>query len=146
MTVDPKERARAIEVLTPLLGRPYALNGVAPKSFDCWGLARYLQREIFGHDLDAVVSDSLDLRVLVRTIRDHPERRNWAPVDRPTHGALVEMSHSRHPHHIGVFLDVDGGGIAHCYAPAGVSFDPIVALKAAGWRRFTHYEWVGQTD
>lgn len=136
------ENARVSAALERLLGSPYDVRG-EKGFFHCWSFAKYLQKQLWDRDLVEIKLESSHIRDLVKLVRGHPAHYDWKVVERPVHGGLVEMSHSRHPHHIGVWLDLDGGGIAHCEAPAGVSFDPLVALKAAGWRRFTFYEWCG---
>lgn len=144
IVVDRGEIARVAECLSGLLGTRYKVNGRGPDGFDCWSFTRHLQRALWDRHLEQVtLPDHGQIRALVQLIRDHPGHRTWRVVDRPVHSGMVELSHSRQPHHIGTWLDVDGGGVAHCDGPAGVSFDPLVALKAAGWRRFIFYEWTG---
>lgn len=139
--IGKSEVDRVSAVLNPLIGSPYDVRGI--RGFHCWSFAKHLQKELWGRDLVEIPIESGHIRDLVRLVQDHPAHKEWRVVERPVHGGLVEMSHSRHPHHIGVWLGIDGGGIAHCEAPAGVSFDPLVALKAAGWRRFIFHEWCG---
>lgn len=51
-------------------------------------------------------------------------------------------AHARHPSHVGVWVDVDGGGVLHCINGAGVVFQPIKALKAGGWGHLEFYRHV----
>ena len=53
------------------------------------------------------------------------------------------MAHNRHPFHVGVWLDLDGGGILHSARNVGVTFDAPLNLRAAGWRRFVYHRWIG---
>jgi len=130
-----------VEVVENVLGVRYESGSMGPKTFDCWGLVRYIQREGFGRDLQSIVPPSENVRELIKFIRAHPEHKNWKKSDVPVHGGLVEMSNSTHPHHIGVYLDIDGGGIVHC-SVAGVTFDPVIALTCSGWRSLIYYEYV----
>ncbi len=142
--IPASEVDRVLTTLSPLLAIPYKLNGQYPEAFDCWTFTRHLQNALWSRKLEHVpLPVSGMIRDMVKIIRDHPEHKKWKVVNRPSHSCLVELSHSKHPHHIGTWLDIDGGGIAHCDAVAGVSFDPIVALKATGWQRFIFYEWIG---
>ncbi|TAN71888.1 MAG: DUF87 domain-containing protein [Magnetospirillum sp.] len=43
------------------------------------------------------------------------------------------LRRSRHPIHVGVWLDVDGGGVLHCAEGAGVVFQRSDALALNGW-------------
>lgn len=125
-----------------LIGTPYKSGSMGPDTFDCWGLIRHVEREAFDRDVQAIIppDDENDLRALVYFIKNHPEHQNWKKVEIPAHGGVVEMSSSTHPHHIGVYLDIDGGGILHC-SNAGVTFDSLFSLKASGWRKMVFYEY-----
>ena len=68
-----------------------------------------------------------------RTFRDHPERRRWAKVEMPQEGDCVLLRRSRHPIHVGVWLDVDDGGVLHCAEDCGVVFQRPDALRLNGW-------------
>lgn len=131
-----------IEYATSLLGKKYKSGGNGPDEFDCWGLLRNVQMTCFDRDIQAIVppEDEDDLRALIKFIREHPEHQNWIVVDEPVHGGGVEMSSSAHPHHIGVYLDIDGGGILHC-STAGVTFDSLFNLRASGWRKMVFYKY-----
>lgn len=142
MSLDSTELERVTTFLTGLLGTRYQVNGTGPNGFDCWTFTQHIQKILWSRQLaDAPLPESGNIRELVRIIKYHNEHKNWRVVDRPVHSGLVELSCSRHPHHIGTWLDIDGGGLVHCDGPAGVTFDPLIALKAAGWRRFIFYEW-----
>ena len=132
-----------IEFVQSLIGLPYVDRANGPSEFDCWGLFRYVQKNLFSRDLETIISDTMNIREIAYLFKNHEERKKWRVCEKPTHGGAVEMSHSRHPHHIGIWLDIDGGAILHCQPSAGVSFDPVLALKAGGWRRFIYHEWVG---
>jgi hypothetical protein len=138
--IDIQKTLRLVE---PLIGRPYKEGAYGPEEFDCWGLAWYIEKELFDRELSVIINPSGSIKEISRLFRDHPEHRNWSVCEQPVHGGVIEMSHSRHPHHVGVWLDIDGGGILHAQCLAGVSFDPIIAMRAAGWRRFIFHDWVG---
>jgi hypothetical protein len=136
MTDDEK----LIEIVYSVLGVKYESGSMGPDTFDCWGLVRHVQKEAFGRELQIIEPPSDNARDLVKFIRNHSEHLNWEKVDAPVHGGVVELSNSNNPHHIGVYLDIDGGGILHC-SFAGVTFDPLIVLKASGWRRFNFYKY-----
>jgi len=131
-----------IEAVSELIGRPYKSGSMGPDTFDCWGLLRHVQKLCFDREVQAIVppEDESDLRALVYFIKNHPEHQNWVKVAEPVHGGAVEMSSSSHPHHIGVYLDIDGGGILHC-SNAGVTFDRIFTLTVSGWRKMVYYDY-----
>jgi len=90
------------------------------------------QARHFGRILPEI-SNPEDMLVMGRTFRDHPERRRWAKVESPAEGDCVLLRRSRHPIHVGIWLDVDGGGVLHCAEGAGVVFQRSDALALNGW-------------
>lgn len=131
--------AELATLISPLLGKRYRPGGTGPDEFDCGGLVQYVQRLVFEREFVAGTAP-VDLLPLTRFIAKHPERRNWRRCERPVHGGLVEMGHNDHAHHIGQYLDLDGGGVLHAHAKAGVSWDSLLMLRAAGWRGFVYLE------
>lgn len=95
-----------------------------------------VQREQFGIETQVIDADALSVLSCVRALAgDHPEFLNWPEVDKvaPREGDCLQMSHSKHPHHVGLWVDVDGGGVLHCVEGAGVVFSTRQALRVAGW-------------
>lgn len=132
-----------LEFVNSLIGRPWKSGAGGPEAFDCWGLAKVVQKELFGRSLPDIAVDSENVRAVMREVATTSARNSWERVDGPAHGRLVEMASGRHPYHIGVYLDVDGGGVLHCQNPAGVCFDRVATLQVAGWRGLSYNEWIG---
>lgn len=124
------------------IAEPHQEPNEVPRQMDCQDLVKHVSRLAFGREIFMIKTPSAKVEDLVRFIKAHPERYMWRVQDRPEHGGLVEMSHGKHPHHVGIWLDIDGGGILHCHA-GGVSFDTVLALQASGWRRFIFHGWNG---
>jgi hypothetical protein len=100
-------------------------------------------REQFHINLEPIPVDPDNLRHLIRTIRDHPIRRQWQPVAVPREGDIALMRQSRHPLHVGVWLEVDGGGILHCAQACGVVFQNLHSLRLCGWHIESFYQYSG---
>ena len=130
-----------------LIGRPWVAGGRGPDVFDCWGLARWCWRERFGIEVPEIPVDAANLRAVLAGFRDHPERQRWRRVERapeqPREGDAVLMRQSRHPVHVGIWLNVDGGGVLHAARDIGVVFQPPVDLTAHGWRIEGFYRFTG---
>ncbi|OAN45860.1 NlpC/P60 family protein [Magnetospirillum moscoviense] len=107
-------------------------GGSGPDSFNCWEFVRMVQARHFGRLLPEIGNPE-DMLVMGRTFRDHPERQRWAKVPDPMEGDCVLLRRSRHPIHVGIWLDVDGGGVLHCAQDAGVVFQRPDALSLNGW-------------
>jgi hypothetical protein len=88
--------------------------------------------------------DALSLRVVLKTFNEHPERKRWQRVSAPKHGDAVLMRQSRYPVHVGVWLDIDGGGVLHCTQSVGVVFQDLWALDRHGWRVEGFYAFRGE--
>lgn len=143
MINDHRMRAQFVNSLTGLLWREGAQG---PHEFDCWGLQRHVQRELFGRELPAAgitPAQVNDLRTVVRAIESHPARAEWTEVAAPADGDLVTMAHHQYPSHIGGFLALDRGGILHTTKETGVSFDAFPALRLKGFARMKFYRFAG---
>ena len=119
--------------LAQLIGKPWISGAAGPDAFDCWGLVRHVQRDFYGMDLSHVAVDRTNHASLVRTFEHSPERGNWRYERIPADGDLVEMGSARHPHHIGVYVAVDGGKVIHSVEGAGVGAQTVERLRLTGW-------------
>ena len=124
------------------LAKPWERGAAGPDKWDCWNIAAHIAREEFGRAMPDIREPPSEPRELIRFVKNHPARRLWAPADGPAHGRLVEIAQVKHPYHIGMYLDLDGGGVLHCAEGIGVSFDPLHVLKFS-WSGFYYHEWVG---
>lgn len=125
------------------MGKAWEAGANGPDKFDCWGWSQALERECFGRVVEDILEPPTKTRDLIEFVKNHAARKHWAEVPTPIHGGLVELAHNNRPFHIGVFLDIDGGGISHAAPGVGVTFDTLLALKASGWRRFVFHDWIG---
>ena len=133
-----------VEELTGLIGLPWVVGAAGPDAFDCWGLFVMVQRQCFGRHLPQNPVDATNLRAVLDAFNGHPERKRWQSVDQPTEGDAVLMRQSRYPVHIGVWLEIDGGGVLHAVRHAGVVFQTLAALDAHGWRIEGFYRFTGE--
>lgn len=122
-----------------MIGLPY---GSGPGEYNCWTFTQALQRQLFDRQLPDIALDSDGIRYLVKLIQDHDAHKQWKAITRPMHGGLVEMSCANLPHHVGTYLDIDGGGVVHCDA-CGSSFASLAVLSVLGFQRFVFYDWQG---
>lgn len=125
------------------IGRPWTVGGQGPDSFDCWGFVRFVQKEHYGRDLPFIDIDANNLRATIKGMMFHDVRKVWENVSRPSDGDAVLMAHGKYPTHVGIWVDVDGGGVLHCTRGEGVVFSSLSALRIAGWGRIEYYRYVG---
>lgn len=127
------------------LGRPWVNGAQGPDAFDCWSFFRHIQSTHFGIDVPIYAIDANNFRAVAETILAADERSAWISVPLPTEGCAVLMAHAKYPSHVGVWLDVDGGGVLHCVRGEGVVFSSISSLKTCGWGRVEYYKHVSNT-
>ena len=115
------------------IGKPW-IKG----THECGHFFCALMLERFALSVALIDADALDLRSCIRALSgNHPEFANWTPIAEPREGDCIRLSHSRHPHHVGMWVDADGGGVLHCVEGAGVIFSNRRALRVAGWNIVT---------
>lgn len=112
-------------------------------AYDCWSFFRHVQREHFGIDMPLVqANDYDDAGEIVSLINNHPVGGHWAPL---TPGAALQSGDGvvvHRPLHVGLWLDVDGGGVLHCVRDSGVVYtrDRVWPHSGFGRREFRRYE------
>lgn len=126
---------------TDYIGRPWQSGAAGPEAFDCWGLVRSIQRDVYGRHLPTVDIDATDVRAVIGMFESHPERSRWHRVEVPVEGDCVLMSHAKHPSHVGLWLDCNGGGVLHSLRGAGVVFSSMSALRRERWARIEFYRY-----
>lgn len=115
------------------LNIPWVRGGRGPDGFDCYGFVQAIQRDHFGIVMDdVVVPDYDDGLSILGLINSCGERSQWEPVKIPMHGDIVVV---RRPIHVGVWLNVDRGGVLHCLRGFAVVFSHDGAWHCSGFGR-----------
>ena len=109
--------------LSEYIGLPFD-----PIHFNCWHLVRLVQREQFGRDLPNMNISAHEHHIVMREFYNNPERHCWKRVDTPRHGSCVLMRRGRLASHIGVWLNLQDGGILHNLEGMGVVFQRPINL------------------
>lgn len=130
----------------PYVGRPWANGAQGPDAFDCWSFFRWVQKHHYGRETPFISADATSPLVVRRTFEKHPERKRWVSVSVPSDGDAVLMAHNKYPCHVGVWLDVDGGGVLHCINGEGVVFSSMSALRISGWGRVEFYQYASDVQ
>ena len=119
------------------IGTPWEAGAQGPQAYDCMAFFGHVQRTHFGVAVPAIISpDYEDGAVLTDLFRQHPERDNWLPIDKPEHGCAVLV---HRPMHIGIWMDVDGGGVLHCVRGVGVIFTGDSVWRWSGFGRREYF-------
>lgn len=109
------------------------------RTHDCWAFTRRVWREQYGLEISPIDVDSCNRMAAMRAFVGHEERAHWHNVATPQEGDAVLLSQSKHPSHVGVWVDADGGGVLHCIEGAGVVFQTVASMRAAGWHGMEFY-------
>lgn len=115
------------------LGAPW-INGTQ----DCYGLVRRIYREQFSIDLPAVNVDAASTLSVARQAAGF-DRSDWIEESEPRDGDVVQMGHANRPHHVGVWIDVDGGRILHSTESAGAIAQTRAQARMTGWKILNIY-------
>lgn len=125
------------------LGRPWIPGGRGPAAFDCWGLLVHVYREHYGWTVPAHIGHHAeDVRENLRLFREEAAAARWRSLDKteaPVDGDAVAMSMGRRFHHVGVFLDLDGGLVLHPMQGKGVMANTRAGLKTFGLNNLKFY-------
>lgn len=119
-----------------LIGIPYLEGGNSLEGFNCWGLLRHIQREYFStYVADAPIGDEDEC---LRIFKENVERKTWQSVGTPEHGDCVLLRGGSRPH-VGVYLDIDGGGVIHALEGSGVVYTVTNHLRMLGFSSTKYY-------
>ena len=126
-----------VDVVNSLIGKPYRAGAMGPDAFDCYGLARHLQRELWNRDMPLFhMPGEASRYTIASAIAAHPERDRWREVQAPEDGAIAVMSRQDCGYHMGVFVALDGGLVVHAMEGVGVVAESPFRLSgpAGRWR------------
>lgn len=134
------------EVLSSLIGKPWVANAKGPDAFDCYHLTQYVERVLFNTAMpDFAVPNNPTWRFILEQLQNHPFAKLWKEV--PTvnglvtakDGAIVLMSASKRPAHMGVWFKKEMC-ILHTDEPDGVVFHDLPTIRMLGWGRLNFME------
>lgn len=121
-----------------LVGLPYKEGSFGPDDFNCWGLLNFVQREYF--NVTMPIAPLGDAEGCLALAKNCLETEVWARVEIPQHGDGALMRGGNDPH-VGVYLEIDGGGILHALEGEGVVFTHLPSLNHCGFGRTTYYRF-----
>jgi len=117
----------------------WELGATGPDAYDCWSWVREVWRKHYGLCVPIISVSTESKSMYVRRFSQHDERRNWVSVEAPRDGDAVLLGTNRFPTHVGVWIDLDGGRVAHCYDYVGLLVNDLPALRAAQWGSVKFY-------
>lgn len=115
------------------IGIPYERGNEGTDAFDCWSFVRYIQHAHYGRDIPAME---------IPCEKPSLYARQWRLLDEPKDGCGVLMTQAGVPH-VGIYLDIKGGVVAHCTSTTGVVVDDMASLSRRGLDQRKYYGFIG---
>lgn len=123
-----------------LLGKPWVSGARGPEAFDCWGLLVAVYAACKGVTLPCYPGIEEVGAVSVARMLENGIQA-WRPLGEPENLCGVGLSAGKHIHHVGLWLDLDGGGVLHCASGRGVTFQNPASLRNNGLSCLTFYAY-----
>ncbi len=103
------------------IGKPWVSGGQGPDGYDCWGLVRAVQKDIFGHELPLITADALNPAAVIAEFKNKSSYSDWRQVETPVEGdCVITKSAPDRPEHVGIYINVNGGRILQSVFGSGV--------------------------
>lgn len=121
---------------TPLLGTPWKSGARGPESFDCWGILCHVYETQKGVKLPTFAD------VLPKTgeaMELMNAKTGWNQLKEPEHLCAVALGRVSLTHHVGIYLEDDGGLILHCHETSGVIIQSPHEMRLEGWNSIKYY-------
>lgn len=129
------------EQVIPFIGKPWVSGARGPDAFDCWGLVYYVYRTFYGVELPAFPGvKEIGLREVVRVLGESTSGgKVWTPIDEPEHLCGVAMASGTRFHHVGLWLDLDGGLVFHSNEGRNVTAQGLRDVRLFGMNRIAFF-------
>lgn len=118
------------------VGKPWTVDGFGPHEFNCWGLLWFIYAKHYGVTLPQYEQISIketitaaDKAAYMRVMQEAIQDGTWEHLAIPVDGCAVAMSSHTQIHHVGIFLNVDGGRILHAARGKGVLCQSLPAVR-----------------
>ena len=110
------------------IGKPW-ING----EYDCWGLVREVYKNELGVELSPIVTDATSLREVLCEFKKSVNYNKLSSDDKLLDKHITVLTQNKYPCHVGIYADIDGGGVLHNMQGVGVIFQKLPDLKMNGW-------------
>lgn len=111
------------------IGKPW-ING----EYDCWGFVREVYQNELGVELSPIVTDAASLRCVLREFAKDANYSHLCKTVEFKDKNIVLLTQNKYPCHVGLYCDVDGGGVLHNMQGVSVVFQRLPELQMNGWR------------
>jgi len=131
-----------VDFVSTLIGKPYVNGGRGPHEFDCWGLVSHFYKERLGIELKQFAGfDANDTLLCSRAFENAAQSKRWIQLEEPEAGCVVAMSKSNRLHHVGVWLEIDGGLCLHALDGSQVVAHNLHRLKQEHFSKILFFRY-----
>lgn len=124
---------------TKYISKKWVLGARGPDEFDCWGLLICIYRERYGLELPDL--GGIEWRTAAEsTNAEIGKPFGWEPVEIPFDGCAVGLGTNKFFHHVGIYLDTDGGLILHAVNKRNTIAQSVTGLRQSGFRRIQYFK------
>lgn len=128
------------------VGLPYRSGGRDETGIDCWGLVFLVYPREFGIAVPVLPGVSANSALGIHRTIVETVKQDWLPIEKPIDGCVVTMSQKTAEHHVGLWVDADGGKVVHSWKGQSVIADTLLRLRLKGIRNIKYYKhrlWTG---
>ena len=125
-----------IDWASKYIGKPW-ING----QFDCWGLVQEVYKNEFGIILSPIITNAESIKYVYSEFSKSNNYTHLQETKELKDKAIVVLSQGKYPSHVGLWADIDGGGIVHNLQDIGVVFQKEIELNISGWKIFGVWEY-----
>ncbi|MCJ8325205.1 MAG: C40 family peptidase [Rhizobiales bacterium] len=128
------------QIIYDYIGMPWQLGGHGDGAFDCWGLCRHVWKTHFKIDVPLMPVEATSRQHYALKFRHEMNRMKqsfaaWIQVYEPQNGDAVLMAmFDGHICHIGVYFDLNDGGVLHAIEGGGTQFSSFKQLENLGFK------------
>jgi hypothetical protein len=128
------------EWVNDVIGKKWKEYATGPDCFDCWGIVCHGFKHKQGIQLDRHLEiPTLNPIAFHKVVSKEIKTGNWQQLQQPEDGCLILMSAGRLWHHVGMWLDINGGRLLHSQDGIGVSLNSKHSLNSFNAVEFWKY-------
>lgn len=124
---------------TQYLNKPWEAGARGPDAFDCWGIFREVYLRELGIPLAMRQALPLDGQQVASAVAEEMEDGCWRRVSKPIDYDGVALSQGLEIHHVGIWIEADGGLVLHALDGRGTVATSLATLARMGYRKIEYY-------
>ena len=124
--------------LADYIGKPWEAGERGPQAFDCYGLVWHIYKHRLGVELPTYPIAPNRFESVWKAYSDCAGSLEWKPVASPEAFDVVGMGRKGIVHHLGLFLESDGGLVLHAEDGQNVSAQGLDRIREK-YRRIEFY-------